>query len=192
MSDELLQTIVEKLQSLELAWKVSGDTEKERLEKLIKELGVLRHDLQNLPSQMLPATVKTGELSVAVDNLYRQLKIPIQNRIEHKHELHKGILFAVSLFLIIIVLIWLLMNSYQSHKIYTTNDIKYRYLKITENKQILKLCNMTDSLYQKDESSFRNNVEQKEHRLIQRAEDLRLAVEKESEAKVLRSRAGSK
>lgn len=192
MSDELLQSIVEKLQSLELAWKVSGDTEKERLEKLIKELGVLRHDLQNLPSQMLPATVKTRELSVAVDNLYSQLKIPVQNRIEHKHELHRGILIAVSLFLIIIVLIWLLMNSYQSHKKYTANDIKYRYLRITGHKQILKLCDATDSLYQKDESLFRNNVEQEERRLIQQAEDLRLAGEKEKEAKVLRSRAGRK
>lgn len=190
MSDELLQAIVEKLESLELAWKVSGDAEKERLEKLIKELGVLHHDLQNLPSQMLPATVKTRELSTAVDNLNRQLKIPVQNRIEHKHELHKGILIAVSLFLIIIVLIWLLMNSYQSHKIYTANDTKYRYLKITGNKQILKLCNITDSLYQMDESLFRNNVEQEEQRLIQQAEDLRLADEKEKEAKSLRNRAG--
>lgn len=190
MSDELLQSIVEKLQSLELAWKVSGDAEKERLEKLIKEFEILRNDLLNLPSQMLPATVKTGELSAAVNNLNRQLKIPVQNRIEHKHELHKGILIAVSLFLIIIVLIWLLMNSYQSHKLYTANDIKYRYLRITRNKQILKLCNSTDSLYQKDEGLFRNNVEQEEQRLIQQAEDLRLADEKEKEAKVLKSRAG--
>ena len=48
----------------------------------------------------------------------------------------------------------------------------------------------TDSLYQKDESLFRNNVEQKEQRLIQQAKDLRLAGEKEREAKSLRSRAG--
>ena len=190
MSDLLLQTIIEKLESLELAWKVSGDTEKERLERLNKELGILRNDLKNLPAQILPSTAKTGELSAAVDNLYKQLQVPVQNRIEHKHELHKGILITVSLFLIIIVLIWLLMNSYQSHKIYTANDIKYRYLRITGNKQILKLCNKTDSLYQKEESLFRNNVEQEEHRLIQQAEDLRLAVEKEREAKALRNRAG--
>lgn len=190
MSDELLQAIVEKLESLELAWKVSGDAEKERLEKLIKELGILRNDLENLPSQMLPATVKTEELLATVDNLYRQLKIPVQNRIEHKHELHKGTLIAISLFLINVVLFWLLMNSFQSHKIYTANDIKYRYLRITGNKQILKLCGVTDSLYQKDESLFRKNVEQEEHRLIQQAEDLRLADEKEKEAKALRNRAG--
>ncbi len=188
MSDLLLQTIIEKLESLELAWKVSGDTEKERLERLNKELGILRNDLKNLPAQILPSTAKTGELSAAVDNLYKQLQVPVQNRIEHKHELHKGILISVSLFLVIIILIWLLINSYQSQKKYKANDIKYRYFKIAGNKGVLKLCNITDSLYQKDEGLFRNNVEQEEQRLIQRVEDLRLADEKEREAKVLKKK----
>ncbi len=47
-----------------------------------------------------------------------------------------------------------------------------------------------DCHYQKDEGLFRNNVEQEEQRLIQQAEDLRLAEEKEKEAKALRSRTG--
>ena len=190
MSEVLLQTIIEKLESLELAWKVSGDSEKERLEQLNKELEILRNDLKNLPAQIIPATVKTGELSAAVDNLYRQLKVPVQNRIEHIHELHKGILISVSLFAVVIALTCLLINSYQSHKIYTANDMKYRYFKIAGNKGVLKLCNVTDSLYQKDESLFRNNVEHEEQRLIQQAKDLRIAGEKEKEAKTLRNRAG--
>ena len=190
MSDLLLQTIIEKLESLELAWQVSGDSEKERLDQLNEELGILRNDLKNLPAQIIPATVKTGQLSASIDNLYRQLKVPVQNRIEHKHELHKGIVISVSLFVVVIVLICLLINLYQSHKIYIANDMKYRYFKIAGNKGVLKLCNVTDSLYQKDQSLFRNNVEQEEQRLIQQAEDLRVAGEKEKEAKTLRNRAG--
>ncbi len=57
---------------------------------------------------------------------------------------------------------------------------------------IIKLCNFTDSLYQKNEDSFRTGVEQVEQRLIQQAEDLRLAGEKEREAKSLRNRASHK
>ena len=68
--------------------------------------------------------------------------------------------------------------------------MKYRYFKIAGNKGVLKLCNVTDSLYQKDESLFRNNVEHEEQRLIQQAKDLRIAGEKEKEAKTLRNRAG--
>lgn len=99
---------------------------------------------------------------------------------------------SVSLFVVMIALTFLLINAYQSHKKYTANDIKYRYFKIAGNKQVLKLCNITDSLYQKDESLFRNNVEQEEQRLIQQAEYLRLAGEKEREAKSLRNRAGQR
>ena len=189
MSELLLQTIVEKLESLELAWKVSGDTEKETVVQLKKEVEILRNDLKKLPAQILPSIAKLGDLSVGVDSLSRQLQVPLQNRIKHKHELHKGVLIAIALFLWSVVLIWALINSYQNITLYKANDLKYRYLKVTDNTAILKLCRITDSLYQNNEDSFRIGVEKKEQRLIQQAEDLRLAGEKEREAKSLRSKA---
>ena len=65
---------------------------------------------------------------------------------------------------------------------YKANDLKYRYLKVADNNAMLKLCRITDSLYQKNEDSFGTGVEQEERRLIRQAEDLRLAGEKEGEA----------
>lgn len=177
------------MESLELAWKVSGDTEKETVVQLKKEIEFLRNDLKKLPAQILPSTAKLGELSVGIDNLSRQLRVPLQNRIEHTHELHKGVLISLSLFLLSVALFWALINSYQNNKQYKANDLKYRYLKVTNTTGIIKLCNITDSLYQKNEDSFRTGVEQEEQRLIQQAEDLRLAGEKEREAKSLKSRA---
>ena len=190
MSELLLQTIVEKLESLELAWKVSGDSEKETAAQLKKEIEVLRHDFKNLLAQILPSTSKLGELSSDIAGLSRQLQVPLQNRVEHKHELHKGFFITISLFLLSVILIWILFNSYQNNKQYKANDLKYRYLKIANNTAIIKLCSITDSLYQKNENSFRTGVEQEEQRLIRQAEDLRLAGEKEKEAKSLKSRAG--
>jgi len=190
MSELLLQTIIEKLESLELAWKVSGDTEKEKIVQLKKEIEFLRNDLKKLPVQIFPSTSEIGELSSGIAGLSRQLQVPLQNRIEHKHELHKGFLISISFFLLSVFLIWALINSYQNNKQFEANDLKYRYLKIADNTAILKLCNITDSLYQKNVDSFRTGVEQKEQRLIQQAEDLRLAGEKEREAKSLKSRAG--
>ncbi|MEO5777412.1 MAG: hypothetical protein ABIQ27_10930 [Flavobacterium sp.] len=190
MSELLLQTIVEKLESLELAWKVSGDTEKETVVLLKKEIEFLRNDLKKPPAQILPSTAKLGELSVGIDNLNRQLQVPLQNRVEHTHELHKGVLISISLFLLSVVLVWALLNSYQYNKQYKANDLKYRYLKVANNAGILKLCNFTDSLYQKNEDSFKTGVEQEEQRLLQQAENFRIAGEKEREAKSLKSRAG--
>lgn len=192
MSEILLQTIVEKLETLELAWKVSGDSEKEPVVQLKKEIEFLRSDLKKLPAQILPSTAKLGELSSGIAGLSKQLQVPLHNRIEHKHELHKGIWVSVSLFLLSVTLIWALLNSYQNNQQFQSNDIKYRYLKIAGNAYVLKLCGITDSLYFKDENSFRTEVELEEQRLIQQAEDLRLAGEKEREAKSLRNRAGQR
>lgn len=192
MNEILLQTIVEKLESLELAWKVTGDTENENIAPLKKEIQFLQQEIKNLPVQILPSSAKLGELSAGIASLSRQLQVPLHNRIEHKHELHKGVLITFSFFLLSVILIWALINSYQNNKQYEANDLKYRYFKIAGNTGVIKLCSITDSLYQKDESSFRTRVEQEERRLIQQAEDLRLAGEKEREAKSLRNRAGQR
>ena len=55
---------------------------------------------------------------------------------------------------------------------------------------MLKYCSLTDSLYQNDGVGFRDKVEEGERRLIEQAELLRLAGEKEREAKTLKDRAG--
>ncbi len=55
---------------------------------------------------------------------------------------------------------------------------------------MLKCCYITDSLYQKDRVGFSNNVEQTERRLIEQAELLPLATEREKEAKPLKEQAG--
>ena len=68
--------------------------------------------------------------------------------------------------------------------------MKYRSLKIGGNEWLLRYCNLTDSLYQKDGVGFRDKVEEGERRLIEQAELLRLAGEKEREAKSLKDRAG--
>ena len=175
---------------IELLLKVTGK-EKESADAAIKqELETLRKEIKNLPSQLLLGTVKLGELSTNINRLNEQLQKPVSSRIEHKHELHKGFLIIISLFLLSVILICALINSYQNNKQYKANDLKYRYLKVADNTAILKLCNITDSLYQKNEDSFRIRVEQEERRLIRQAEDLRLAGEKESEAKSLKIRAG--
>ena len=192
MSEQLLQAIIEKLEAIELLLKVTNTgKEKENRDAEIKqELELLRKEIKNLPSQLLLGTVKLGELSSNINRLNEQLQKPVSNRIEHKHELHKGVLITFSLFLLSVVLIWALINAYQNNKQYKSNDLKYRYLKVADNAGILKLCNITDSLYQKNEDLFRTGVEQEERRLIRQAEDLRLAGEKEREAKSLKSRAG--
>ena len=192
MSELLLQAIIEKLEAIELLLKVT-DTGKEKENagaEIKQELESLRKEVKNLPSQLLLGTVKLGELSFNVNRLNEQLQKPVSSQIEHKHELHKGFWIAVSLFVICFLLTWGWLTTYKTAELSAANDIKYRALKFSGNEWLLKYCNYTDSLYQKDGAGFRDKVEQEESRLIERAELIRLAVEKEREAKTLKDRAG--
>lgn len=187
MSELLLRSIVEKLESLELAWRASGGVETGQFKE---ELILVVRELKNMPGQITPINVKLAGLSASINNLEESLLRSAETRIEHRHVLHKGVLIASLLFLIVIGLSLLLFNAYKSRDQYAANDIKYRYCKVTGNRNLLKLCYGADSLYKKDPVSFINAVESEEQRLIQQAEYLRLAIEKEREAKALRQRAG--
>jgi hypothetical protein len=189
MNEMLLKTIIEKLEALELAWKASGGGENESLVQVKNELYLLRQDLQNLPSRIVAGSSRLAELFESIENLQAALHAPKQSRVEHKHVLHKGIIISGVLFLLVVGLSVSLFNAYKSRKKYAANDIKYRYLKLIGTKNHLRLCSNTDSLYQKDPVFFTNEVESEEQRLIQQAEDLRLALEKEKEAEVLNKRA---
>ena len=189
MSEQLLEAILEKIESFELLLKVT-DSSKEEIRQVKTELSFIKQEIKNLPAQLQLDTGKLAELITAINKLQMQLNIPVKNQIEHKHHLHKGIWIAVGLFVTCFLLALGWINAHQEKEQFEANDMKYRSLKISGNKNVLNLCKYTDSLYQKDCVGFNSNVEQDERRLIEQAELLRLAGEKEKEAKTLKEQAG--
>ncbi|WP_295233460.1 hypothetical protein [Sediminibacterium sp.] len=190
MSEQLLEAILEKIESFELLLKVT-DNGKEEIQQIKSELTLLRKEIKNLPTQLQLDTGKLNEVVSAINKLQLQLNIPIKNQVEHKHHLHNGIWVAVGLFVTCFLLAWGWLNAHREKEQFEANDMKYRSLKTSGNKNVLNLCKYTDSLYQKDRVGFSNRVEQEEQRLIEQAELLRLAGEKEKEAKTLKEQAGS-
>lgn len=188
MSEQLLEAILEKIESFELLLKVT-DNSKE-IQQIKAELSFIKQEIKNLPAQLQLDTGKLAELVTAINKLQMQLNIPVKNQIEHKHHLHKGIWIAVGLFVTCFLLGWGWINAHKEKEQFEANDVKYRSLKISGNKNVLNLCKYTDSLYQKDKVGFSNNVEQEERHLIEQAELLRLAGEREKEAKTLKEQAG--
>lgn len=189
MSEQLLEAILEKIESFELLLKVT-DNGKEEIKQIKSELTLLRKEINNLPTQLQLDSGKLNEVVSAINKLQLQLNIAVRNQIEHKHHLHKGIWIAVGLFVGCFLLGWGWLNAHQEKEQFKANDMKYRSLKISGNKNVLNLCKYTDSLYLKDRVGFSNRVEQEEQRLIEQAELLRLAGEKEKEAKTLKEQAG--
>jgi hypothetical protein len=184
MSELLMQVMVEKLESIELLLKVEGNNEKDgELNQIKEELQLLQKMMKNLPSQFLLGSAKMGELSASINRLSELLQKPLNTRIEHKHELHKGFLISIGLFLVCLFLTWGWVDAFQTQNQFEANDIKYRFLKSSGTRASLKLCNSTDSLFQSDPVGFKYKVEQEEQKLIQQAEDLRLAGEKKRRQK---------
>lgn len=185
MNELLLQTIIEKLEAIELLLRAeTADKTDMILQKHITEQFYQLHkEIKLLPAQLSLNKEQMNELLRSINNCTLQLKQPVQNSVEHKHHLHKGIWIAVCLFVICFLLSWGWLNTYQSVEQSEANDIKYRYLKITGNEWLLKLCNQTDSMFQKDEENFKIEVQRKEQYLLQQGELIHSAGERKKKQK---------
>lgn len=193
MSELLMQTIVEKLEGIELFLKATDGNKSQPVDlaPMVNEINTLKKELPTLLARHSPDAKKLEELTRSIDRLQQQIQaMPNTSRVEHRHHFHKAIWISVSLFLIGFFLAWGWMNTYSQLERYEAADIKYRYLKVFGTQALNKLTTRVDSLYQKDNPGFRNSVEQEEQHLIQQAELLRLAGEKEREARILKNRAG--
>jgi hypothetical protein len=190
MSEILMQAIIEKLESVELLLKVEKTSEKnEEMIRVVGELQLLQKSIKSLPSQVLLGSVKMGELSANINQLSEQLQKPLNSRVVYKHELHKGFLISIGLFVVCIFLTWGWVNAYQTQNQFEANDIKYRSLKLVGNPTTLKLCIYTDSVFRRDPTGFRLKVELGEKQLIKEAEFFRLAGEKK-ESRALKKQGG--
>ncbi len=185
MSEILLQTIVEKLQAMELLLK----NDKAGIDE--ETLKCIREEMQRLPITTI-STDKFNELKLAIDECREKIERPLHNQTIHKHHLHKGMLISLVLFFTCMLFLWLCINTINDKEHFRENDIKYRVLKVTGNKALLNVLYHTDSIYNVDPHYMQQWVVQQEDLLVQQTKMLQLADEKKKEVKDLKGRAGKK
>ncbi|MDQ2719447.1 MAG: hypothetical protein M3Z26_06760 [Bacteroidota bacterium] len=190
MNQVLLETIVEKLESLEISLLKENKTgNDDALQKdLMKEIKLFQSEIAKLSPQFKVSNEKINELSKNIDALIFKLGIGVNEHIYHKHHLHKGVWIAIGFFITSLLLLYGWINCYNTTKAFQANDIKYRYLKVNGNIGLLKLLYHTDSLYNLNNDLFTKWVIDNEESLAQQAELLRLAGEKK-ERKILKIKA---
>src|SRR5664279_1672430 len=192
MSEILLQTIVEKLESLEIALLKECNSGKD---------GALQNQIllgfKNFQSQVATFTSQLNtnsetllRFSEEVNSLRLNLGNTIQNQVRHTHHFHKLVWVTVSLFLITTLLAYGWMNCSNGKKVFEANDIKYRYWKVDSNASLLKITYYTDSLYDFDKDSFKKKVLWPEQQIVEQEKLFRLASEKEKEARELIEKVG--
>ncbi len=155
MDDLLLQTVVEKLEDIELLVKQnSQNITGEELKKIFEEI-------KNLSNRMI-GFERLNDLTKSLDSCTDKLKEPVQNTVQHRHHLHKGIWIAIALFVTNIFLLIAWINSQINAKHFRANDYKYRALKTMEDETLKKVLSEIDSVYKINSDFFEKKVGEKE------------------------------
>jgi hypothetical protein len=185
MSEILLQTIVEKLQTMEFLLKQDkGDKDEEVVKRILDEIKKTSTSSINID--------KIDELKLSIDKCCKNLERPSTNQTTYRHYLHKGIWVAVILFFISTFFLCEWINVINDKKQFEANDIKYRALKVSGNKELFKILCQTDSFYNVNANWMHQYVAQEEDHLLEQSKMLELAGEKKKNVKNLRNRAEKK
>ncbi len=179
MSEILMQTIIEKLESLEISLlKNSQDKDGQVQQVLLKEIRNYQSEITKIIPQVKSVNEKINELTKNVTAINFGSVNKATGQMHHMHHFHRGIWIAVALFITSLFLLYGWINSYNALKVSEANDTKYRYLKVNGNIGLLKLLYRTDSLYNLNKEIFIKRVVEKEDSLVQQVQ-LHLAGEKE-------------
>ncbi len=180
MNEILLQTIVEKLEALEIALLKESNAGKdvEVTNELTIEFNSLQQELEKFSSIYKSSQETTSDLLKEISGLRLNLSNPLQSRIKHIHHFHKQIWITISLLLISLLLAYGWVNSIHEKEAFEANDIKYRFWKTNGNPNLLKITYSTDSLYTLDKNNFTNRVIEAERNIAEQEKMHRLAGEK--------------
>lgn len=188
MSEILLESIVEKLEGLEIALLKKDDTKENDPTGilLLKEVKALQAGITKLASSHSETNEKVQNLTSAIALLKASSGIPPQGKASHTHHLHKGIWVAIALSILAASFLYGWIRSSVSKEKYRANDILYRYLKVNGNRELLKGLYHIDSLYKSNSDDFIKHVEQQEENLAEQVRLMKEAGEKKKEGDELK------
>jgi hypothetical protein len=194
MSEVLLETIIEKLESFEIAFLKESNASKDNStqQALLKEVIALKSEFIFYRQQFRSGEEKMSEVIKSASALKFKLDIPLQYNIKHSHHFHKGSLVALAFFVLAAVFLYGWIRCSNLKEQLEANDFKYRFLKMNGGAGLSKITHDTDSLYKLNTIAFTSKVVQAEQHLAEQVEMLRIADEKEKEARELINKAGKR
>jgi hypothetical protein len=181
MNEVLLQTIVEKLERLEIALLKQSHTTKERepSNALATLVDSIQPELMKISSEFRTNTDRINNLSKEINSVRINFLGPQQNQVKHIHHFHKHIWISLVLFIISLLLAYGWTNCHSEKRVFEANDIKYRFWKANGNTNLLKIIYHTDSLYNLNKENFTDDVLRGEQKIAEQEKMHRLAGEKE-------------
>ena len=146
MNEILLQTIVEKLEALEIALLKESNAGKdvEVTNELTIEINSLQCELEKFTSIFKSTSETISNLVKEISGLRLNLVNPVQGRIKHIHHFHKQVWITISLIIISLLLAYGWVNSIHEKEVFEANDIKYRFWKTKWQCQLIKKNYISD------------------------------------------------
>ncbi|MGI8584271.1 MAG: hypothetical protein ACR2KX_18920 [Chitinophagaceae bacterium] len=109
MSEVLLQSIVEKLEAIEISLlKDNNPVKEDAIQALLKEVKSFKSELVKWPLQFEKSTEKIDELLKIALSI--RLANPVAEQIKHSHHFHKGIWITIVLFIFFLCLAFIWMG----------------------------------------------------------------------------------
>lgn len=182
MNEVLLQTIIEKLEALEIALLKQNHltSDCESLNELATLMKSIQSELMKLNSEARKNNDCVNNLSKEINSLRSNYLNPELNQVTYIHHWHKHIWVSLSLFVVSLLCAYGWINCHNEKKQFEANDIQYRFWKANGNTSLLKIIYQTDSLYNLDKTNFEKEVLQQEHEIAEQEKMHRLAGKKKN------------
>jgi hypothetical protein len=137
-------------------------------EKRSGELGSavdgVKASLEKLTERLSMPTDAISRLRTDLDRHIQFFETPRKKEVLHTHFLGRALLTLIGSFLVIAALVVLLTLAYGRAGRHAENDIKWRYLKISEDTVMLKYVHYIDQNYRADPDKFEKFVTGEEDR----------------------------
>jgi hypothetical protein len=191
MNEVLMETVITKIEMqekkiLEMQEKFKSQPE---LTEIISQFKSTIEGLKNMFKGISFSTEEMRELSTNLAVTNALLKKPVKQKVIHHHYTNKALWTAAILFNVVVILGVFLSNARDHINENRESDIKYRHIKLSNDKNLRNILQQTDSLYLADPAQMQKDVIREEERRKEQAELIRQAEEKENEAKQLKEKA---
>jgi hypothetical protein len=194
MSELLIDSLVGSVESLqkksdEIEEKFRGlPDHSEPIKTIHNRLEAAEKDIKEMPAKISMPLPEILALKQALQLHSRLLSAPMKQEVRHEHHINKSVIVIIVLSLIVIGLLFLIYYAWFTADQYKDNDIKYRYLRVFEDSQGLKVLRKIDSEYCADPATFRQQVIHQEKTDLEKFEDYQQMQKNQEEIKNLQEK----
>lgn len=194
MSEVLLDTLVTVVENLDK--KTNGLQDQVNrlpdhsalLQNMDGRLGTAEDEIKAMPEKIFMPLPVIVALTKALQTHSRLLSIPMKQEVRHEHHLTKPVWACFVMSLVIIGLLFLLYYKWFEADLRKENDLKYRYLRVSQPPADQKFLRLLDSLYASNPDQFRKMVLLQEKIQLDSFEDFKQMQEKQREIKDLQGK----